>query len=209
MRSAVVLVGGEATRANGQEKYFFTYEGKTFISRLIESLSQVVDEIVLVARDPVQCTRFKDIEGVRCITDVRKGIGPIGGLHAGAEVAEGDLIFVAACDMPCINAEVVARLFELINGYDAAIPCWNREMYEPLHAVYRRSALLTYLLNHDSLSLRTMIRNLRVTYVPVQELRSYDPALRTFTNINRLDELMRFNTGTPEGEGEEPKKRPG
>jgi molybdopterin-guanine dinucleotide biosynthesis protein A len=209
VRSAVVLVGGEATRANGREKYFFTYEGKTFISRLIESLSQVVDEIVLVARDPVQCTRFQAIEGVRCITDVRKGIGPIGGLHAGAEVAEGDLIFVAACDMPCINAEVVTRLFELINGYDAAIPCWNREMYEPLHAVYRRSALLTYLLSHDSLSLRTMIQNLRVTYVPVQELRRYDPALLTFTNINRLDELTRFNTGTPEGPGEETKKRPG
>jgi molybdopterin-guanine dinucleotide biosynthesis protein A len=209
VRSAVVLVGGEAKRANGQEKYFFTYEGKTFISRLIVSLSVVVDEIVLVARDPVQCTRFKDIKGVRCITDVRKGIGPIGGLHAGAEVAEGDLIFVAACDMPCINAEVVARLFELINGYDAAIPCWNREMYEPLHAVYRRSALLTYLLSHDSLSLRAMIQNLRVTYVPVQDLRRYDPALLTFTNINRLDELKRINTGNQGGSGEDTQKRPG
>jgi hypothetical protein len=27
-------------------------------------------------------------------------IGPIGGLHAGAEAAAGDLLFVAACDMP-------------------------------------------------------------------------------------------------------------
>jgi len=208
VRSAVVLVGGEATRANGQEKYFFTYEGKTFISRLIESLSQAVDEIVLVARDPVQSTRFKDIEGVRCITDIRKGIGPIGGLHAGAEVAEGDLIFVAACDMPCINAEVVARLFELIDGYDAAIPCWDMDMYEPLHAVYRRSALLTYLVSHDSLSLRAMIQNLRVTYVPVQELRRYDPSLRTFTNINRLDELKKFNTGTEGGSGEDIRESP-
>ena len=58
MRSAVVLAGGEARRANGQEKYFFTYEGKTFIERLVDSLSGVVDEIVIVARDPVQCTRF-------------------------------------------------------------------------------------------------------------------------------------------------------
>jgi molybdopterin-guanine dinucleotide biosynthesis protein A len=209
VRSAVVLVGGEATRANGQEKYFFTYEGKTFISRLIESLSVVVDEIVLVARDPVQCTRFVDIEGVRCITDIRKGIGPIGGLHAGAEAAGGDLLFVAACDMPCVNSEVVARLFEMINGYDAAIPCWNREMYEPLHAVYRRSALLAYLAGHNSLSLRDMVQNLRVTYVPVQELRRYDPALRTFTNINRLDELNRFNTLPEGGSGEDTGERPG
>jgi len=193
VRSAVVLVGGAATRANGQEKYFFTYEGKTFISRLIESLSREVDEIVLVARDPAQCARFDHIHGVRCMSDIRKGIGPIGGLHAGAESAKGDLLFVAACDMPCINPDVVARLFELIDGYDAAIPCWNREMYEPLHAVYRRSALLAYLVGHNSLSLRDMVQNLRVTYVPVDELRRYDPALRTFTNINRLEDLQRFN----------------
>ena len=83
MRSAVVLAGGEARRANGQEKYFFTYEGKTFIERLIESLSRVVDEIVIVARNPAQCTRFREIGNVICISDIRQGLGPIGGLHAG------------------------------------------------------------------------------------------------------------------------------
>jgi molybdopterin-guanine dinucleotide biosynthesis protein A len=205
----VVLVGGEAKRANGQEKYFFTYEGKTFISRLIESLSHVVDEIVLVARDPEQCTRFNRINGVRCITDIRKGIGPIGGLHAGILAAQGELVFVAACDMPCINPAVVARLFDLIDGYDAAIPCWNKEMYEPLHAVYRRSVLLAYLDRHGSRSLRSMVQNLNATFVPVKDLRRYDPALRTFTNINRLDELQRFNT-SPEGEsGQDNNETPG
>ena len=194
MRSAVVLVGGEAKRANGQEKYFFTYEGKTFISRLIGSLSQVVDEIVLVARDPEQCSRFDLLKTVRCITDIRKGIGPVGGLHAGVLEAKGDLVFVAACDMPCINPEVVACLFDLICESDAAIPCWNNEMYEPLHAVYRRSALLTYLGKCESQSLRDMVRDLNATYVPVERLRRYDPALQTFTNINRLEELDRFTT---------------
>ena len=178
------------------------YDGKTFISRLIGCLSQVVDETVLVARDPAQCTRFEDIEGVRCITDIRKGIGPIGGLHAGAKAAQGELVFVAACDMPCINPDVVARLFELIDGYDAAIPCWNKEMYEPLHAVYRRSALLAYLRSRGTRSLRGMVQNLRATFVPVQELRQYDPALRTFTNINRLEELHRFNASPDRGSGQ-------
>ncbi|WAC04059.1 MAG: molybdenum cofactor guanylyltransferase [Methanoregula sp.] len=194
MRSAVVLVGGEARRVNGQEKYFFMYEGKTFISRLIGSLSQVVDEIVLVARDPEQCSRFGHFEAVRCITDIRKGIGPVGGLHAGVLAAKGDLIFVAACDMPCINPDVVDCLFDLIGGSDAAIPCWNKEMYEPLHAVYLRSALLTYLKSHESRSLRDMVRNLKTVYVPVETLRRYDPALTTFTNINRLEELDQFNS---------------
>jgi molybdopterin-guanine dinucleotide biosynthesis protein A len=66
-------------------------------------------------------------------------------------------------------------------------------MLEPLHAVYRRNALLGYLESHASLSLRFMIRSLNTRYVPVEELRRFDPSLRTFTNINKLEELDRIN----------------
>ena len=193
MRSAVVLVGGEARRANGQEKYFFTYQGRTFIERLVDSLEQVVDEIILVAKSPEQCTRFQRIRGIRCITDIRGGIGPIGGLHAGSLAARGEFIFVSACDMPCINPAVIAYLFDGIDDYDAVIPSWNPDMLEPLHAVYRRKALLTYLESHDSLSLRAMVRSLSARYIPVDELRIIEPDLKTFTNINKLEDLERIN----------------
>ncbi|MDP3396191.1 MAG: molybdenum cofactor guanylyltransferase [Methanoregula sp.] len=193
MRSAVILVGGEARRANGQEKYFFTYEGKTFIDRLIESLALVVDEIILVARDPEQCKRFSAIKGVRCITDIRPGTGPIGGLHAGALAARGEVIFVSACDMPCVDPQVIAHLFNRIDNYDAAIPSWNSEMLEPLHAVYRRTALIGYLEDHASLSLRTMVRELNTLYVPIEEIRAIDHELTTFTNINKIEDLERIN----------------
>jgi molybdopterin-guanine dinucleotide biosynthesis protein A len=187
------LVGGEARRANGQEKYFFVYEGKTFIERLIESLTQVVDEIILVARDPEQCKRFNKINGVRCITDIRTGRGPIGGLHAGSLAARGDVLFVSACDMPCVDPKVIAHLFKSIGDYDAAIPSWNPEMLEPLHAVYRRTALIGYLENHASLSLRSMVRELDTLYVPIDEIRAIDRDLLTFTNINKIEDLERIN----------------
>ncbi len=193
MRSAIVLVGGQARRANGQEKYFFTYQGRTFIERLVDSLKEVVDEIILVARNPEQCRRFEGVEGIRCITDIRTGLGPIGGLHAGSVAAQGDLIFVSACDMPCINPAVISYLFERIDGYDAAIPVWNPDMLEPLHAVYRKTALVTYLESHDSLSLRAMIMNLSARYVPVDEIKKIDPDLLTFTNINKLEDLEHMN----------------
>jgi len=192
-RSAVILVGGEAKRANGREKYFFVYEGRTFIERLIDTLSTVVDEIILVAKDPDQCRRFDHLAGVRCITDIRPGIGPIGGLHAGAQAAHGEFLFVSACDMPCIEAGVVRYLFEAIGDDDVAIPSWNYEMIEPLHAVYRRSVLSAYLENHESYSLRPMIRSIRTRYVPVEELRRFDPGLRTFTNINKLEDLEQIS----------------
>ena len=34
-----------------------------------------------------------------------------------------------------------------------------------------------------------MIRSIRTRYVPVEELRRFDPRLKTFTNINKLEDL--------------------
>lgn len=181
-----------ARRAGGREKYFFTFRGKTFIDTLLDTLRDVVDEIVVVARDPDQCDRFSHIDDIRCICDERPGLGPIGGLHAGSHAVHGDLLFVAACDMPCISREVIRLLFDFADDYDAVIPCWNRDMLEPLHAVYRRTALIEYLNEHDSLSLRTMVKNLNTRYVTMDEIRRLDPNLRTFTNINKLEDLGEF-----------------
>jgi molybdopterin-guanine dinucleotide biosynthesis protein A len=198
VRSAIILVGGEARRANGQEKFFFLYQGKTFIERLVDSLRDVTDEIIIVAKNSEQCRRFDALRNVRCIADIRQGIGPIGGLHAGALAAQGDLLFVSACDMPCIETAVVSHLFDTIGTADAAIPSWNADMLEPLHAVYRRDVLLRYLESHGSYSLRPMIRSLNTRYVPVEELRRFDPKLKTFTNINKLEELDRINAAGAE-----------
>ncbi len=189
MRSAIILVGGEAKRASGREKYFFRYQGRTFIERLVESLREVTDEIILVARDEEQCARLSRLEGTRCVTDIRKGVGPAGGIHAGAIAARGELLFIAACDMPCVDSAVVRMLFESIGSHDAAIPAWNSEMIEPLHAVYRREALLQYLQHHNTRSLREMIRHLHAVFIGVDQIRHYDPILRTFKNINRLEDM--------------------
>ena len=195
MRSAIVLVGGEARRAGGKEKYFFSYEGRTFIEHILDALRGVVDEIVLAARDPAQCERFGHLAGVRCVSDIRKGIGPTGGLHAGVLAVRGEHVIVVACDMPCINSRVVEHLFSLMNDYDAVIPAWNPEMLEPLHAVYRRAALLAYLEEPGHRSLREMVKAMRVRFVEIDELRGMDPELKTFTNVNKVEELERMKRG--------------
>ena len=193
MRSAIILVGGEARRANGMEKYFFVLEGKTFIQRLTGSLSSVVDEIVLVAKNPEQCQRFRHLDNITCVNDKVPGLGPVGGLQAGLEAVKGDEIFVCACDMPCVSHEVVEYLFSVLDAYDAVIPSWDARMLEPLHAVYRRSALVAYLEKHQSFSLRQMIKNLHCRYVHVSTLRHIDPELITFTNINKIEDLKKMD----------------
>jgi molybdopterin-guanine dinucleotide biosynthesis protein A len=95
---------------------------------------------------------------------------------------------------------VVRLLFDAIGDYEAAIPCWNADMLEPLHAVYRTSALLSYLKEHDSLSLRTMIRSINTRYVSVEKIREIDPDLMTFTNINKLEDLKMIDPSAEHGQ---------
>lgn len=73
MRSGIILAGGEARRAGGKEKYFFNHCGETFISRLISTLNEIVDEVIIVARDNDQCRRFSGFTGVRVVPDRRQG----------------------------------------------------------------------------------------------------------------------------------------
>lgn len=198
MKSAIILVGGEAKRAQGREKYFFVHNGKTFIERLLETLSPAVDEIILVAKDPGQCERFSQFSDVTCVHDLEKGLGPIGGIHAGVMAAKGDSLFISGCDMPLVNREIVIHLFSLLDDYDAVIPAWDSAMFEPLHAVYRKTALIQYLGSHESLSLRDMIRSLNARFVGVESLRKFDPCLTTFININKLEDLHSINGNIPD-----------
>ncbi len=190
-RSAMILAGGEARRVNGREKYFFSYRGCSFISRLVMTFEGLVDEIVIVAKNEKQTEHFAGLpELVRCTWDKKSGLGPIGGIAAGLDEILGELVFISACDMPTIHKPIVQYLFEHIGEYDAIIPEWENTDLEPLHAVYRVSALRNYVAEHESLSLRDMVNTLNTKRIPPEMFRTIDPDLESFRNVNTLEELL-------------------
>jgi len=198
MRSGIILAGGEGRRAGGREKYFFSHCGETFISRLVSTLNEIVDEVIIVARDDDQCQRFSGIKGVRVVPDLHRGSGPVGGIHAGVCEAKGDFLFAVACDMPCVSGAVIEYLFRAAEGYDAAIPRWENGMTEPLHAVYRRQALVERFAGAEARSMRDLMAGIAAHYVDCSLLRQYDPDLLTFTNINQPEDLARLRALFPE-----------
>jgi molybdopterin-guanine dinucleotide biosynthesis protein A len=189
VRSAMILAGGEAKRVNGREKYFFFYKGCSFISRLVTTFSEICDEILIVAKNPEQAMHFSGLPA-RCTWDKKRGLGPIGGISSGIEEVKGKFVFIAACDMPTIHRSIVMHLFDHIGEYDAIIPEWENTDIEPLHAVYRVSAVRQYVERHNSLSLRDMVDTMHTLRMNSEELRQFDPNLETFQNINTLDELQ-------------------
>ena len=100
--------------------------------------------------------------------------------------------------MPCVNGEVVEYLFRASEGFDAAIPRWENGMTEPLHAVYRRQALVERFGGAEARSMRDLMAGLSVNYVDCNLLRRFDPDLLTFTNINNEEDYARLRAVFPE-----------
>ena len=190
VRSAMILAGGEAKRVNGREKYFFSYKGCSFISRLVMTFTGITDEILIVAKNEKQTAHFAGLPDiVRCTWDKEPGLGPIGGIASGIDEIKGETVFISACDMPTIHKPIVSYLFDNIEDYDAIIPEWENANMEPLHAVYRVSAVKEYLKTHTDASLHAMILALNTKRVSPEEFREYDQEHETFRNVNTLDEL--------------------
>ena len=190
-RSAMILAGGEAKRVDGRAKYFFSYQGCSFIARLVNIFSGIVDEVVIVARNKTQTEHFIGLpEFVRCTWDKEPGLGPIGGITSGITEIKGDSVFIAACDMPTISKAVVTYLFDNLEDYDAIVPQWENAYMEPLHAVYRTDAVKNYLNAGKDVSLRQMLHSLHTRKIKPEDLRRFDADLETFRNVNTLADLL-------------------
>ncbi|NLV25693.1 MAG: molybdenum cofactor guanylyltransferase [Methanomicrobiales archaeon] len=189
MRTAVILVGGNATRANGQPKCQFMLGDKSFLVKQIEELRLCTDEIIVVARDQEQIKNLPKISGIIYVHDIRKGQGPSGGIHAGAVNARAEYFFVTACDMPFLSCKVISFLFDQASGYNAAVPVWDDGKYEPLCAVYCRSAVHNFYNDKHIRRLSFLVEGIQSRLIPVSRIQAIDAERNVFLNINDLTSL--------------------
>ncbi|HEX7515445.1 MAG TPA: NTP transferase domain-containing protein, partial [archaeon] len=78
MRTAVVLAGGKGSRLNYVEKGLLKLRGKPILNHIVETLSECVDEVIVVARDEEQQMKLH-LAGVKVVRDEVQGFGPVAG----------------------------------------------------------------------------------------------------------------------------------
>jgi molybdopterin-guanine dinucleotide biosynthesis protein A len=197
-RSAVVLAGGRGRRMGMVEKALLEFKGKTIIERLLESLFRIVDEVILSVRDNAQKEKFRPVlekfpaHEIRFCFDTLEDAGPLEGIRAGLLESRSEYSFVCAGDMPFINIRVVDLLFEKASGHDAALPRWEDRKFEPLHAVYSRKLIpeIEKALEKGRCSVLTPVFKMQdIIFVEISEIREFDPELRTFANINTVEDM--------------------
>ncbi|GFO96145.1 molybdopterin-guanine dinucleotide biosynthesis protein [groundwater metagenome] len=194
--SALILAGGMGSRLGFREKALMDINGKPLIELIIERLEKVVDSIIISVRDRAQGELLEASlsRGYRFAYDDYRNIGPMSGILSGLYACEDEYCFVAACDMPFINENVVQLLFRKSENFDAAIPRWEDGFLEPLHAVYRCAPMIhetKKAVERSEKIILAPVFKINVNYVAVNEIRKLDPDLRTFININTCEDIQK------------------
>lgn len=171
----------------GTNKALLEVGGRGMLDRTVELLRPLVDDLFLVADDPGPYSRL----GLPVVPDVHPGRGAVGGIHAALRHAAHPLTLCVACDMPHIGRGLIELLLTSARPDDDAIIPRIGGRPEPLLAVYGRTARAGFERAISTGQLRVMqaLEGLRVRFVDEPELRSADPDLRSFVNVNTPGEL--------------------
>jgi molybdopterin-guanine dinucleotide biosynthesis protein A len=184
--SAVLLAGGRSRRMN-RPKALLPFAGQPLIVRVLECLSHVTDDRVVVAAPGQDLPPLK----ARVVRDPVPYLGPVAGLAGGLAAARGSHAFVTSCDAPFLNSDLVRWLLKEAASWDVVVPRWEGRL-NPLHAVYATSLAEPYQRLLDSGHRRPvdLYDQAHVRYVTEEEVRRLDPEGRSFLNMNSPEEYQ-------------------
>jgi len=180
--SGVILAGGAGKRFNGIIKPRILIDGKTIISRIIATISEIFDEIIIVTNSP---EGFSEFSNCKVISDQLLNKGPLAGIHSALKVSEKEALFVFAGDMPLLDKEFIIRQINYynINNCKVLIPRINNYI-EPLHGIYKKTLfriLEDYLIVNHDYAVREFLKKVNVRYMQLEESEKTRSA---FLNIN-------------------------
>jgi len=195
-KTAVILAGGFSKRF-GSDKALIVLAGKPLVLHVINRVSKVVDDVLVVVSSKDRKNNFETIlgENANLLIDKEESQSPLIGAITGFESAEGEYSLLLPCDTPLVSTRIVQFLLDMCINRSAAIPRWPNGYIEPLQAVYHTKSALTAAkksFTQGNRNMQSMIDNLRgVRYVSTMVLEQLEPDLLTFFNVNTPQDLKK------------------
>jgi molybdopterin-guanine dinucleotide biosynthesis protein A len=185
--SGVILAGGDSKRFDGILKATIEIDGKTIISRIIDTIGDIFCEIIIVTNKPDE---FQEYNNYKIIGDLFLNKGPLGGIHTALKESEAEAVFVFAGDMPLLDKEIIARQIDYYNSNKCDILIPQIDNYiEPLHGIYKKTLiriLEDYLNGDNDYAIRDFIKKTDVRYLQIE---GSEKSKNAFTNINSPSDI--------------------
>ena len=189
--SGVILAGGSNTRFNGEIKSKLVIGGIPMIERIIDTINNIFDEIIIVTNTPEE---FSEYIKYKITGDHYLKTGPLGGIHAALKASEKEAVFVFAGDMPLLDKKLIKKQTDIYNSgtYEILVPRINGNI-EPLHSIYNnslRKTLEEYLESTMDFAVRDFFSLVNINYMDLDESQETEKA---FFNINQPSDVLVVN----------------
>ena len=197
--TGIVLAGGRSRRL-GRDKAVETIAGQALISRVLDILSNVAAELVVVVNSREREKELPLHDSVVTAVDIYPDTGSLGGIFTGLSASSNQWGVVVACDMPFLNLSLLEYLLSLRSGHDLVVPVVDHRP-EPTHAAYSKvcvPAIETRLRAND-LKIAKFFDDVRAKYVSQRRVEEIDPGGLSFFNINTEEDLTRARMLAGEG----------
>jgi molybdopterin-guanine dinucleotide biosynthesis protein B/molybdopterin-guanine dinucleotide biosynthesis protein len=182
--TGVILAGGRSSRM-GRDKAVLELGGVSFFERILSVFRSLFPHVLIAGDRPDLAA-----PDLPCFPDRYPG-SALGGLYTGLLAAETPYVFVAACDMPCPDPELIRAILAQRSGYDVVVPQTPAGL-EPLFALYGKACLepMRTLLEAKNYRVYDFYPEVRVRYL---ESAALPPGWeRALINVNTPEELQRF-----------------
>ncbi len=188
--AALIMAGGRSTRL-GRDKASEMLLGRPLLQHVIDRVSPVVDEIVVVKARGQQLPEIASALPLRVVEDLYPDCGPLGGIYTGLSATGAERCLAVACDMPLLVESLLRELLQRSVECDVVMPVLAYP--EPLHAVYGRACIepIRERLEARQLKITNFLGAVHVCYVREDDCRRFDPDLRSFSNTNTEEDLNR------------------
>jgi molybdopterin-guanine dinucleotide biosynthesis protein A len=185
--------------------------GKPLLIHAIERVKGLVDEVVVCVNDErrkekySQALREQGLLGVCLVVDEKCGIsGPTVAIMSGLKAVKTEFCLTLPCDMPFLEPKVAEVMFHEAEEFDVATPMWPNGRLETLLNVLRRDSAIEITqtlcsLNHPRSDDIQRGAGKLLLISPVNHIRTLDPDLKSFININSKQDLKRLQTRRAHG----------
>jgi len=216
-RAAIILSGGKSGRFQNaqetwQDKALVELFGKPLLIHAVENIREVVEEVVICINNEKRKAQYAEVLEKHCIRNVRLLLdehtdclgGPIVGILTGLTGTKSDSCLTLPSDMPLMQPNVIDHMFNSAKDALVVVPMWPNGRLETLTMVLKNPLALE--IAKTLCQLRRprsddIIRGaLKVLLVSItNELKTFDPELKSFININSPADLVRLQPRQAQG----------
>jgi molybdopterin-guanine dinucleotide biosynthesis protein A len=191
-KTAIILAGGKSMRM-GFDKQFLKLEDKSNIDLLIEKLSPIFDDFLIVTTKPNEY----DKEYIRVVSDEIKDKGPLSGIHIGLKESKSKYSYLIACDMPIVNLDYIRYMMDLIKRKQSyGVVTKARIGIEPFNGFYSKDLIkpVEMYLKGNKRDIKTLLETVDTTYIPYKKALRMSPDWSIFLNLNTKEDLKIYES---------------